>query len=599
MKNRIVPFFIFLLLLPACKTKKDISISGENIIRLPFPTEIKGFDPALAEDLYSHTAISQVYESLYQYSYLERPYKVEPLLAEKMPDISPDGLTYTVKIKKSVYFNDDPCFQKSGNSKPDPRELTAEDFIYSFKRIADIKTRSNGWWIFDGKIEGLNEFRECSKKTKEANMDYSMKVKGLTAPDRYTLRIKLTKPYPQLLYILAMSYTSAVAKEAVEHYDSEFINHPVGTGPYRLKNWVRNSIIAFEKNPGYRKGEKYPSKGEPDDEKNGFLNDAGKKIPFIDTVEFHIFLEDQPMWLNFLKGKIDCSGIPKDNFSSAITPNKELVPKLKKKGIRLWKVPMLDVTYTAFNMENALLGRNKKLRQAMSLAHHPDLLIELFYNGRAIPAQSPIPPGLDGYDAGYKNPYQGPGILKAKKLLDEAGYPNGKGLPPLEYEVSGTGTTERQFAELFKNEMAELGIKINVNYNTWPEFLSKINQKRAQIYGLAWAGDYPDAENFLQLFYSKNAAPGPNNTNYKNPEFDLLYEKISVMQPSSERTKIYQKMAKMVVEDTPWIMGVHRMAYALNHSWLKNYKPHDIGHNFIKYYRIDTQERSRLLKEKF
>ncbi len=572
----------------SCAIKKQ-SIS-ENVIRFPLPTEIKGFDPAYAEDLYSHTLMAQIYETLMQYSYLERPYKVEPLLAEKMPDVSSDGLTYTFKIKKGVYFQTDVCFKEK-------RELTAHDFVYSFKRIADIKTRSTGWWIFDKRIVGLNEFREKTKK--EQKIDYDkVDVPGLKALDKYTLQIKLTQPYPQFLYILTMMYTAAVPKEAIKFYGDEFLNHPVGTGPYKLKKWIRNSIIVLERNPEFR-DEYYPTKGQPDDKKLGLLNDAGKKIPFIDKVEFQVFLEDQPMWLNFLKGNIDRSGIPKDNYSSAITPTKELVPELKQKGIVLWKIPMLDVTYIGFNMEDPILGKNKKLRQAMSLAHNVDRVIELFYNGRAIPAHTPIPPGLDGYDPEYKNPYQRYDISEAKKLLIEAGYPEGKGLPEFTYEASGTGTTERQMAELFKREMEEIGIKIKINYNTWPEFLGKLNTKRAQIFGLAWAADYPDAENFLQLFYGPNSAPGPNNTNFNNHEFNKLYEKIRTMNPSPERTKLYKKMARIVAEECPWIMGTHRLSFGLTHKWLKNYKPNDVAANTIKYYKIDTKEKAYLLKEKF
>ncbi|MFN3967142.1 MAG: ABC transporter substrate-binding protein, partial [Endomicrobiia bacterium] len=318
MFKKISELFILIFIFSSCTTKKQ-TIS-ENVIRLPLPTEIKGFDPAYAEDLYSHTLMAQIYETLMQYSYLERPYKVEPLLAEEMPEISSDGLTYTFKIKKGVYFQKDPCFKEK-------RELTAYDFVYSFKRIADIKTRSTGWWIFDKRILGLNEFREKTKK--EEKIDYEkIDVPGLKALDKYTLQIKLTQPYPQFLYVLTMMYTAAVPKEAVEYYGDEFLNHPVGTGPYKLTKWVRNSIIVLEKNPDFRE-EYYPTKGEPEDEKLGLLKDAGKKIPFIDKVEFHIFLEDQPMWLNFLKGNIDRSGIPKDNYSSAITPTKELVPELK------------------------------------------------------------------------------------------------------------------------------------------------------------------------------------------------------------------------------------------------------------------------------
>ncbi|MFH0807903.1 MAG: ABC transporter substrate-binding protein [Elusimicrobiota bacterium] len=586
--NKIIVSLVLLFFIFTGCGKKIIT---ENTIRLPMPTDIKGFDPAYSEDLYSNTAMSQIYEPLMQYAYLERPYKVEPCLAESMPEISADGLIYTFKIKKGVVFQDDSCFKET-NGKG--RELTADDFIYSFKRIADVKNRSTGWWVFDNKIEGLNEFREKSK----TSTDYSREISGLKAVDKYTLKVKLLKPYPQFLYILTMTYTAAVPQEAVNFYAQEFINHPVGTGPYKLDHWTRNSEIVFIKNPAYRK-EYYPSKGEENDKSAGLLNDSGKQIPFIDKIVYTIFLEQQPMWLNFLKGEIDRSGIPKDNYSSAISPAKELVPELAKKGIQLWKVPSLDTTYTGFNMEDPILGKNKKLRQAICLACDINKTIELFYNGRAIAAQTPIPPGLDGYDPDFKNQFQNHDLSLAKKYLAEAGYPGGKGLPPLTFEASGSDTTSRQISEMFKKEMEEIGIRININFNTWPEFLGKMNTKRAQIFGLAWAADYPDAENFLQLFYGPNGAPGPNNTNFNNPEFNKLYKKISTMNPSPERTRIYKQMVKIIVEECPWALGAHRLSFALNYKWIKNYKPNDVASGTAKYLRIDTQERAKMLKELF
>ncbi|OGS21803.1 MAG: hypothetical protein A2252_06655 [Elusimicrobia bacterium RIFOXYA2_FULL_39_19] len=579
--------FLSFFLFTGCANKTGT----DNIIRLPMQTDIKGFDPAYAEDLYSHTAMAQIYETLLQYAYLERPYKVEPLLADGMPEISKNGLTYTFKIKKGVIFQDDKCFPGSKG-----RELTADDFVYSFKRIADMNTRSTGWWVFDGRIEGLNEFREKTKDSPKT--DYTIDVAGLKAVDKYTLRFKLTKPHPQFLYTLTMMYTAVVANEAVETYGQEFLNHPVGTGPYKLTKWTRNSRIIFDKNPTFRQ-EFYPVTGETTDKTNGLLVDTGKQIPFIDRIVYIVYLEEQPLWLNFLKGNIDRSGIPKDSYSSAINASKELMPELQEKGIKLWKVPMLDVTYTGFNMEDPVLGKNLKLRQAICLAHDINKVIDLFYNGRAIPAQGPIPPGLDGYDPEFKNPYQSFDLEKAKQLLDQAGYPEGKGLPALAFEASGSGTIDRQWAELFKKEMEAVNIKVNVNYNTWPEFLDKLNKKKGQIYGLAWGADYPDAENFLQLFYGPNAANGQNNTNYKNPEFDRLYEKISTMPPSGERTKIYKQMVKIVTSDCPWIFGAHRMSFALSQQWVKNYKPNDVATNLLKYYRIDTQERAKMLKERF
>lgn len=563
----------------SCTSKK--SSDPANTVHLASNAKIKGLDPIYTDDLYSGIESSYAYEGLLQYHYLKRPYSLIPNLAESMPEISKDGKTYTFKLKKGVLFHDDPSFKETQGKG---REMTADDVVYSWKRLADPRNVSPGWWIFDGRIVGLNEWRDEAAKNGAA--DYPKPVEGLKALDRYTLQVKLIKPNAQFLYMVAMPFSAVVPREAVEEYGKEFINHAVGTGPYRLTEYAPNSKIIWDKNPTYRK-ELYPSEGEPGDKAAGLLEDAGQPLPRNDRIVTQIFEESQPMWLTFMSGRLEATAIPKDNFSQAIASGngKELGPELKAKGLRLMTEPMLDITHISFNMADPLLGKNKYLRQALSLAYDDVKYIELFYNGRAISAQGPIPPGVLGYDPGMKNPYRQHNVAKAKELLAKAGYPNGKGLPPLEF-LNLADSTSRQSAEYASKMFGQIGVHLKVVSSSWPEFQSKLKSKQGQLWGYAWSGDYPDAENFLQLFYSKNASPGPNDANYSNPEFDRLYEKSITLTNGAARTAIYKQMAAILVEDCPWIFNAHRLAYVLLQPWTKNYKIHAFEHSRAKYYRV-------------
>ena len=284
-------------------------------------------------------------------------------------------------------------------------------FVYSIKRLADPKLQALGWWIIDGKIKGLNEWRK--KHADLPKVDYAEVVEGLQATDKYTLQFKLTRPFPQFLYSLAMPFTFVVAKEVVEHYGKEFINHPVGTGPFVLPKFNQTNKIIYTKNPSYR-DKYYPSDASEEFKGPEFLSDAGKKIPFVEKVIVNIMVEDQPRWLNFQKGNIDYLTIPKDNFDAVVTPSREVSAEFSKKGITLEIRPSLDVTYVAFNHDNKLFS-NVKLRRAMALAYDVNKANELFYNGTALPAQSIVPPGIKGYVPSYKKPLQGKRFRSSKE----------------------------------------------------------------------------------------------------------------------------------------------------------------------------------------
>ncbi len=552
-----------------------------NTLHLSSDAKFKGLDPIQGDDVYSSTESSNAYEGLLQYHYLKRPYTLIPLLAEAMPEISKDGKTYTFKLKKGVLFHDDACFKETQGKG---REMTADDIIYSWKRLADPKNTSPNWWTFEGKVAGLDDWRKAAAQSGAA--DYSKSIEGLKAVDRYTLQVTLNQPSSLFLYMVAMPSSSVVSREAVEFYGKEFINHAVGTGPYRLTEFNPSSKAVWDRNPTYRK-EVYPSEGEPGDKEAGLLEDAGQPLPRNDRIVTTVFEEQQPRWLTFLSGKLEIGGIPKDNFAQAIAAGgKELTPEMKAKNLHLGIYPRADLTHLSFNMADPLMGKNKYLRQALSLAYDSTQLIDLFYNGRALPAQGPIPPTLAGYDPSFKNPYRQYNLAKAKELLAKAGYPDGKGLPPLEY-VNLSDSTSRQFAEYTQKAFGQIGVQLKVTSYSWPEFQAKIKAKQGQMWEFAWNGDYPDAENFLQLFYGKNVSPGPNDGNYVNPAFDKLYEKSLTLTNEKERLVLYKQMVDIVVEDVPWIFAAHRIAYYLNQPWTKNYKYNDFEHAVRKYYRVD------------
>ncbi len=565
---------------------------GSETVFRGVTSRIRGFDPVLAGDVASSMAISRIYEGLLQYSYLARPYGVEPCLAAAMPEISEDGLVYTFHIRPGIFFQDDPCFLRTGGIG---RELVASDFVYSIKRIADLKNRSTGYWAFNNRIKGLDEFRASTSG--EIPSDYDLPVEGLKALDRSTLRIELKEPYPQLLWILTMHYAFAVPREAVEFYGSEFVNHPVGTGAYRLVSWRKNYRLEFERNPKWAQTgrvERYPSVGEAGDGDDGLLSRACEPLPFIDRIIQLVVSDVSTHWLMFLTGQIESSGISRDNWDAVVTREGGLARHLEAMGIRMYSTPTLNTFYIGFNMDDPVVGTNKLLRQALTCAFNSEQYVR-FYNNRMVRAKGPVPPGIAGYD---DKPAMFPfDIELAKRLLAEAGYPEGQDPETgrrlrLSIDVGRASDPEaRASMELIGGFMSRIGVLLEPVYNNWPTFLERLERRQIQLYSLGWIADYPDAENFLQLFYGPNRSPGPNHSNYSNREYDALYEKSRVMGDSPERTALYKEMADIVIEECPWIFMSHPLSYGLNHGWLLNYKPHDFPYGMSKYYAIDEEAR--------
>jgi ABC-type transport system substrate-binding protein len=553
--------------------------------------QFKGFDPIESGDVESAVAVSRTYEGLLEYAYLKRPYVTIPRLAEAMPEVSEDGLTYTFKLRKGVRFMDDPCFPGGKG-----REVTAEDFVYSFKRLLNSQLESSGTWIFSDHVVGAAEWMKATAESKTP-VDFAQPLPGFVAADRYTLQIKLHRPYPQLLWALTMPYTFVVAREAVEKYGANFRSHPVGTGPFKLKSWRRNYRVEYVRNPQFS-GQTYPTEGEPGDREAGLLDDAGKPLPLLDRIINYDVQETYTAWQMFLGGQTFNSGISKDNFEKVISPELGLTPALEKRGIRLYKRPEMSLYYVGFNMRDKVVGasmdpeenlRRKKLRQAVASAIDVEKFITVILNGRGQRATSPIPPGVAGHE---KKPYPfGFNPARARRLLVEAGYPEGRDTQGrrlrLNMIMAGAGSTDaKQMADFLTENLRDVGVELAVTLMTFPEYLRRTHTGETQMYWGGWILDYPDAQNVLQLCYGPYKSPGVNNSNYENPEFDRLYERILSMQDTPERAALYAKMADIVVEDCVWALIEYPVEFRLFLPWFRNYKPHDFPYPNAKFFKV-------------
>ncbi|ATH06524.1 hypothetical protein BIY24_00765 [Halobacteriovorax marinus] len=569
-----VLLLIFTISLFSCKKKDD-----SNTLNVSISGEISTLDPANSYDTISASIVYQGYEPLYEYHYLKRPYTIQPLLAEAMPIIEDNGRKYTIKIKKNIQYHDDPAF------KGKARFVKAEDFINQIKRLAYLPTNSNGWWLFDQKIKGLNDFRNSVGRDFEKFK--TTKIEGLKAIDDHTLVIELNESYPQMLYTLAMSFTSPMPIEAIEMYENNLNDKIIGTGPFKLDSWTSSTKLRLIKNENYRKAF-YPGQGDRIANSRNLLKDSGKVIPFIDKVEYNVYKEAQTRWLNFKAKKIDFLIIPKDNYSSAVDPNGNLTKELQEENIKLQIFPTLTYWWLSFNMQDPLLGKNLNLRKAIAHAIDVERYIKVFTNNIGQKSNSIYPPGIPGYDPSAQLPYEY-NLEKAREFLKKAGYPNGKGLPTLTYDVRGVSATNRQQADFVKSELGKIGINVQVALNNFPAFLEKARQGKLQFWQDGWALDYPDSENVLQLLISKNHAPGPNSTFYSNKEFDKLFNKLKVMPNGPEKIEVMKRMEEIIIHDLPWVMQYYSRNYILYHDRLNNYRHSDLIYNNFKYLRLNQK----------
>jgi ABC-type transport system substrate-binding protein len=566
-----------------------------KVLRYAFPIAETNFDPAQISDLYSRTVAVGFFEAPLEFEFLARPVRMRPATAAAMPEVSADFTSFTFRIRPGIYFADDPAF------KGQKRELTAEDYVYSLKRHYDPRWKSGNLYILESaKILGLSELRRRIIDEKKP-FDYDTPVEGLRTLDRYRFQIRLAEPSPRFLHNFTDgSFTGALAREVVEFYGDRVGEHPVGTGPFVLKDWKRSSRIVLAKNPHYRDVPYDETPPAGDARLQSVAQQfKGRKLPLVDEVHISVIEEPQPRWLSFLNQEQDVAeNVPAD-FASVAFPNNKLAPNLAKQGIQMVRYPRADVAVSYFAMEHPVVGgyepHKVALRRAISLAVDVEREIRLVRRGQAIPAQGPISPEVWGYDPALKTEMSDFSRARAKALLDMHGYrdrdgdgwreqPDGQPLL-LEYATS-PDQQSRQLTELWKKNMDAIGIRMEFKTAKWPENLKASRVGKLMMWGVGWSAGAPDGDTFLALGYGPNKGQA-NHSRFDLPAFNELYERQRGLPDGPERQALMTQASKLMVAYMPYKVHVHRLWTDLAQPWVLGYHRNIFVREFWKYVDID------------
>jgi oligopeptide transport system substrate-binding protein len=561
-------------------------------LRTAFIAPETGFDPAASSDLYSATVQRAIFETLYGFEYLTRPYRRAPQTATAMPEITDGGRTWTMRVRPGIYFADDAAF------KGKKRELVAADYVYSWKRLLDPRVRSPFAWYLQDKVVGADPVIEAAQKS--GRFDYDAPIEGLQALDRYTLRLKLKEPDYIMLGYLTQQPMAAVAREVIEAYGDAngwVMANPVGTGPYRLKSWRRGTQIVLEANPDYRDAT-FPGSDDPAD-RDLVAKMRGKKLPIIGHIEISIIEESNPRLLAFTSGALDYVNVPSDLTDHVLDAANHLRPEYASRGIVLWRITQPALQYAYFNMEDPVVGGYTKdkiaLRRAIALGFNTPDLIGVVYQGQAIPATQPIPPGLPGHDdawnVGVKYDPQA-----ANALLDRFGYtardaegyrklPDGKPLTLV--MASATSGRERDLDELWQKSMQAIGIRMEFMKQKWPDLLKMGKAGQLQLWRIGWITTYGEGDAFAQLLYGKNIGQ-TNYARFALPEYDELYRQSRRLPDGPERNRVYRKMSELVAVYDPWWLGVYTIENTLLQPWLLGYKKNAYWEHPWMYLDVDA-----------
>jgi len=624
-----------LVVLGACTNNPYPDVdAGKKLLYLPFDEPPKTLDPQVAYSTIDHSVIGNVYDTLLEYDYLKRPYTLIPGLASEVPTPQPltDGrVSYHFRLRDDLFFADDPAFALDGKGTK-TRQVVAKDVAFSLARIADPEVNSP---VFEtlAKIDGLREFSERLKKLRaedpafaELRIDEQYARAGPISGVRVTgplgLEIVLTESYPQILYWFAMPFTAPVPWEGVATYDGRegrdlFSEHPTGTGPWKLVEYDKRLRIALRRNPNWygirhpewrAPGAIYPEVGESGDAAAGRLapSAVGQALPLLEGIEFRREKESIPAFAKFLQGYYDASGIIKESFDRVIR-NGELSPEMAARGMSLSKSVVPATYYLGFNMDDPVVGReggdqSRKLREAMSLAIDSKEYTRLFTNSRGIPAESPIPPGIFGYEEDYRNPYREVDLERARTLLRDAGYPGGidpkTGAPlKLSFDSPDTSAAALLQFQFFVDAWRKIGLDVSIAATSYNQFQDKIRRGAYQIFQWGWVADYPDPENFLFLLWTpmgRTHGGGPNTANFSDPRYDELFLEMKARGNDERRLELIREMRGILEEERPWIELFHPESYLLAQGWLHNEKPPGLSIPTAKYLDIDTERRAEL-----
>jgi len=634
------------------------------------PIPPKHLDPVISYATDESLFLMQIYDPPMGYHFLKRPYELEPLGAESFPEITfldaqgqvmEEGAgeiaftRYTLHIREDEHFQPHPAFATGADGEPlylftraedgaqykiipdfpetGSRGVTANDYAYQIKRLADPENISPMLGFMAQYIVGMTELSEelgAVERDGWLNLD-DYEMSGVQVPDEHTLIITVKERYPQFIYWLAMHFFAPIAPEVDRFYKNPGFAErnltldfwPVGSGPYMMVKNDPNSEIILERNPNYRE-ELYPSEGAPGDEALGLLEDAGKRLPFIDRAVYRLEKEVLPLWTKFLQGYYDRSGEVHANTSGVfdqafvVGPNGlEAAPDLADHGITVTPDVKPSLYYYGFNMRDPLVGgyteEKRKLRKALQIAFNTEEYINIFYKGNGIAAQSPIPPGIAGNlsgEAGMNSHVydwvdgekQRKSIEYARQLLVEAGYPNGRDArtgEPLKIfiDVQSQAISNTQM-NWMDRMFAQIGVQVEYRPADWNRTREKLLTGNTQIFSHGWLADYPDPENFLFLLYGPESpllckCDGANNANYASEEFDEAFRAMRVLPPGVERDREVAKMLELFRDDAVWLFAFTPKEIYLNNAWVHNTKRHGISKGTLKYVRLDTQLRAQ------
>jgi ABC-type transport system substrate-binding protein len=574
--------------------------AGTKVLRYAFEVAETGFDPVRIIDIYSRTVTAHIFDGLYDYDHLARPFLVKPVTATAVPEVSPDFRVWTVRLRPGIYFADDAAF------KGQRRELTAEDYVYSFKRFFDPRWKSPAYASLSA--EGLLGLEALRREALQGNpFDYDRPVEGLRALDRYTIRFRLERPRPRLVEVIASGdLFGAVAREVVEAYGDQIMAHPVGTGPFRLVEWRRSSKIVLERNPSYRE-ETYDARPNADDAEGQAIRARfkGRKLPMIDRVEIGIINEDQPRWLAFLNRQADIIQRLPQTFVSTAVPQGQLAPNLRRDGIQLFRTANPDITVTVFNMEDPVVGgyapEQVALRRAIGLAIDIEQEIRLFWRGQAFPAQSPLMPLTNGYDPHFRSENGEYNLARAKALLDAYGYidrdgdgwrerPDGSPLTLMWATTPDQRARSRD--ELRRKDMTALGVRTQFVSAQWPENLKNARAGKFMVWSLGYSAVGPDGRTSLDRGAGVHVG-SQNLARFRNPRFDELYDRIGTLPDGSARDALFFEAKRMLIAYAPYKYHVHRVLTDLAWPLLIGYRRPLFTQTWWQYVDIDLSLRAR------
>ncbi len=614
---RLSPFALLLLLLAGCDTNPHPDPLRETRedgtpwrVRYAYlADDPRGLDPQHSYDQMGHRIHEAILDTLLEYQPLKTdPFELIPALLETMPEraVAADGkVTYTCRLKRGIHYHDDPCFPGGKG-----REVVAEDVHYAWLRMSDPKVECPIFSTLEPVVIGMHELYDAAKKS--GRFDYSARLPGLEVVDAQTFRIHLSSPYPQIIYWLAMQFTTPVPREAVEYYDGkwhpgeakqrpEFNWHPVGTGPFMIAEYEQAHRFRLVRNPDYRTTV-FPSDGFPPEKAEWLKQFAGKRLPLIDEIEWPILRETTSMWLLARQGYFDGTAVAKDAFGRIVAGKDALSPDLKARGMSLEKDTELSTFFMSFNCSDPVLA-NPKLRKALACAYNAQGYCDIFKSGVAPVATQLVPPGIFGHLKDWTNP-NAFNLDRARQLIAEAGYPGG--IDPktgqaleLTMDVTATGSEERQTAEYIQRCFQALGVRIKVLENTFAKMLEKQERGQFQIApSTGWGADYPDPENFFFLFYSKNIPPaGKNESRYVSAEYDRVFEQMALMDNGPERLALCRRLNELLAEDTPCAFNFHKAYYVVVQPWARRTHANMMLEGGPKYLQLDPVMREQARRE--